>query len=311
MNRRTFLGVGGIGLTAIAGCLSQANPDDQVQDDPSGESTDDPNHDATPTNKTERVSSDETTNITLGKGMLSEDGARTPYRIIISNSTNEMWTSTFVVRDPDKSVHLDKTYELEPGSRVAILLTDPLRYTTEVAIPESGSSTTIDVDLEQYDCNSSSANITILSDGELESNTISTMMACQNLQTERVSADDDLSVSLGDGSLTDETDRKPHDVMMSNLTDNAVTSRLILMRDEQILLDGLYTLEPEAKVTVTLTKLGQYQAISSVPLKDNSKTVVIKPDQFDCNNSSTNATIQSGGSLDIKSVSTRMACQLG
>lgn len=303
----------GIGITAIAGCISQADTGDQPPNEATNTPTDQPpTNDPTETtqmNEHERIPTGETTNIALGEETLSETGARTPHGIVLDNPTDETWTRHLVIREPDDSVALDETYELESESNVAVSLTDPLRYTAEVNIPETESSSTVDVDLAWFDCNASSTSFTIQSDGEVKTATISTKMACLNVTTERVSAGKETSLSLGDGSLSNESDSKPHGMTLTNPTEDTVTSRLVIARGEEVLLDGLYTLESVGEVAVTLTEPGHYQGTASIPTTGTTETFEVKPNQFDCNHSSTNISIRSDSELDAETISTLMACQ--
>lgn len=310
MKRRAFLGTVTLGITTIAGCLSRADPDEQ----PSGESGQTPTDQPAPSEQTsdhERVPTGETTDATLGEGTLSDDGARRPHGIVLENPTDETRIGALVVRRPDDSVALEETYELEAGATVAVSLTDPLRYSADVTIPETGASDTVDVELAWFDCNSSSTNFTVQSDGQVEHATVSTKMACTNVDTEHVSAGEETSLSVGDGSLSEGGERKPHGVTVTNPTDDTWTGRLLIVGEKRPLLDGIYTLEPEASASVTLTEAGRYQGTASIPATGGSASFEVEPDQFDCNNSSTNVTIGADGTIDATTVSTLMACQTG
>lgn len=315
MKRRAFLGTVGIGVATIAGCTSQANLGEQ----PSGQSDSTPTDQPTTSEPTadeettghERVPTDETAEVTLGERTLSEDGARSPHGIVLENPTDETRIGHLVVRRPDDAVVLDETYELEAGANVAVSLTDPLRYRAAATVPESEVSKTADVKLAWFDCNASSTSFTVKPDGQLESSTIATQMLCTNVETERVASNEEASLSLGDGALSDDGDPKPHGVTVTNPTEDTWTGRLVIRRDGKSLLDGLYTLEPEATVSVTLTEAGDYRGTASIPSTGTSATFDIGQEQFDCNHSSTNVTIGPDGALDATTVSTLMACRTG
>lgn len=302
MKRRAFLGTIGIGIAATTGCISQADASDQSPNEGTDTTTEN-----TQMSEPKRVPSGETRKRTLGEGTLSDDGARNPHGIVFDNPTAERWTGRLVIRRPDDSVALDETYELESETKVVVTLTDPLRYTAEVSIPETGASETVDVELAWFDCNASSTSFTIKSDGQLETGTISTLIACMNVETERISTGEEKSLSLGDGSLPDD-DRKPHGVTLANSTEKTQTVRLVIEREKDVLLDGLYTLESEATVAVTFTEVGHYQGTVSVPTAGTAETFAVESDQFDCNSSATNVTVGSDGGLDVKTISTAMGC---
>ncbi len=62
---------------------------------------------------------------------------------------------------------------------------------------------------------------------------------------------------------------------------------------------------------VTLTEVGQYHGTALLPGRSTAEPFEIPPESFDCNHSSTNVTIQADGELQIWTVSTQMACDVG
>jgi hypothetical protein len=80
----------------------------------------------------------------------------------------------------------------------------------------------------------------------------------------------------------------------------------VLKREGSVLLDGLYMLESEAAVVVTLTEAGDYQGTVSVPSSGTAEA--FEPGPFDCNDSATIVTVQSSGELDTATITTDIAC---
>lgn len=304
MKRRTLLGA--IGIWLIAGCLSQEDPGENSPSEPTDISpTSSPPTETTIPDRG-NVSAGETVRVTLGTGTLTEDGSRKPHGVALKNSTADRQTSSFTVRRPDGSVVHDETYELGSEAVVLVVLTDPLRYSATASLHGTDVSETTTVALESFDCNSSSTTIDIVTDDRVEIETITTLVLCTNLESEHVNVGDEHSLSLGDGSLPD-GDRKPHGVRITNPTDDTWTTRLLIERDGAVLLDGLYTLESEAAARVKLTEMDDYRGTVSVPISGATRT--FEPGPFDCNDSSTIATVASSGELDVKSITTDIACQ--
>lgn len=182
MKRRAFLGTAGIAITGIAGYTAQAASRDEspdaAQNAPDGDQQTSESTERTRKGERTRVPAGETETVTVGDGTLSPDGARKPHGIVFDNPTAESWTGRLSIRRPDGSVALDEGYKLEPESAVAVSLTAPLRYSAAVHVPETGATATVEVDTEWFDCNASSTSFTIMSDGSVESGTVSTMIAC-------------------------------------------------------------------------------------------------------------------------------------
>lgn len=291
LKRRAFLGAVGTGITTVGTIQATTT--------------------TRPSKKTREIGeTGGSKDVTIGDGTLSEDGRRRPHEVMLTNPTQDSWTTHLSICRPDGSVALDETYTLEPEETVAVSLTTPLRYSATTRIPETDASKTVDIALEWFDCNFSSTSFGIRSNGQLTAATQSTLMACPSLETARVAATEQRSLSLGDGSLTDKSDRKPHGVTLHNPTDQTWTARLEIANENDVLLDGLYTLEPSSTVAVTLTDSGHYHGTASIPTTGTSETFTIEPSRFDCNPSSTSITIQPDSDLKTTLISTKMACHI-
>lgn len=136
---------------------------------------------------------------------------------------------------------------------------------------------------------------------------------------ERVASGKRKEITLGNVSVTPDSQRKPYSVTLSNATDKMwVTSLTIRMRPARserntqsgssTALDTTYELESQASVDVSLVEPSHYSIEVSIPKRGTTSTTNITYSQFDCNHSSTNITIQPNGSLKIRSVTTQMAC---
>ncbi len=304
MKRRTLLGVIGLSIGPITGCLSQVESSEKTSSKSSVT-----NQPSSPTETTtsgrEHVPEDESIRKSLGNGMLTDGESRKPHGIVLTNSTADIQTSRLTIRKPDNSVVHNKIYELGPEAEIVVSLTDPLRYSITANLYGADVSETIEIALERFDCNSSSATFDIVADNRIEVRGITTAMLCAVLQSEYINAGKEHSQSLGEGSSPN-IGWKPHHVTITNPTDDTWTVRLLIERNGTILLDGIYTLESKATAEVTLTERGDYQGTVSVPI--SGTTEIFEPDSFDCNGASTNATIASDGKLDVEMITTDIDC---
>ncbi|WP_248517679.1 hypothetical protein [Salinarchaeum laminariae] len=319
MERRTFMTTVGIaGVTAAAGCLSSADSsDDSANDsenDPAtGESTD---PGAGSESAEAQIASGETDHETVGSGALEGDGLRDPHTVALANRSDDAIEASFAVRTDD-GVAFERTVELESEASIAVTLTEIARYEIEASVPGEGTATTETIPLDMFDCNGSQTTIAFRPDGTLESSTVSTMMACFGVVTERIPATEtfehtiDGAIGSGkSGTGDDQPSEEQHSLGVVNPTDETWTVRAVLSGAEGAVFDGVFTLEADTAATLPIAEPGNYDLEASVLETDASEVESVDSDSFDCNVSSTNATVGADGQLEIRTISTMIACDV-
>jgi len=96
--------------------------------------------------------------------------------------------------------------------------------------------------------------------------------------------------------------------MLRNPSDETWTARMLVAGDSTAQFDGLYTVDPVSTVLITLTESGTYTLSVDVLETEMTASEQVTPENFDCNQSSTRAEIDSEGELTVNTLSTLMAC---
>lgn len=298
----------GIGATAAAaGCLSRAtsiDPENESSPDETESKANDPASD----DETERIESETTGRRTIGSGSLDGNGLRTPHTVALANRTDEIVEGTFTIRT-DGDVAFEETVELEPDAVLSVSLTEFARYEVEASIPDAGAATTETVGLDVFDCNGGQTTIGLRPDETLESTTVSTRLACASVE-ERVPAGESIEHVIGGvgaGEAENGDDAK-HALRADNPTAETWTVRAQLSEDAQAVFDGAFTLEPGAEAVLLIAESGDYEFEASVLETDAAATESVGADLFDCNSSSTTASVDAEGELDVQTISTLIAC---
>ncbi|QCD67170.1 hypothetical protein [Halomicrobium mukohataei] len=107
----------------------------------------------------------------------------------------------------------------------------------------------------------------------------------------RVSADAVASRTLGDGSADEGPEDTTHGVTLRNESDRTWTARLLVDGDAGPLFDGVYTVAPGGRVRLTLAERGTNSVSFDVLETGGTATEAVPSSSFDCNESSTRATI--------------------
>ncbi|AFK18272.1 hypothetical protein E6P09_05780 [Haloferax mediterranei ATCC 33500] len=246
---------------------------------------------------------------TLGTGSLEERDLRRPHYVAFSNPTDETHQGTVTILQSGETV-LDESVELEPNATIAASLTDLDTYTARMAVPALDATEGVTIDPGQFTCNMTKTTISIQGDGTLDSVGISTRMACPGVVTEHVATDESASHTLGDDPVPADTGKGIHSLLLRNPSDETWTTQLLVERDSTTQFDGIYTVEPNGTVLLTLSESGTYSLSMGVFETETVVTEQITPENFDCNQSSTRAVIDSEGELSASTVSTQMGCEV-
>ncbi|WP_018258812.1 hypothetical protein [Halomicrobium katesii] len=302
MERRAFLTTIGVGLTAAGGCLSPGSADSQATD---------PSTDTTQSTGRDRfegalVETGETVERTVGTGTLKERGRRRPHRVAITNSTDERKRVTVSLERSGTTV-LAEAFTLRSAATVEIALTELGRYALTVTVPAADATETISLGPDHFTCNVTKTSIGIQDDGSLDVLSTSTRMACPGVVTEEVSADAVASRPLGADSSDDDREETTHGVSLRNESDRTWTARLLVDSDAGPLFDGVYTVAPGGRVRLTLAERGTYSVSFDVLETGETATEAVPSSSFDCNKSSTRATIDADGELSVSTMTTLMA----
>ncbi|AFZ71993.1 hypothetical protein [Natronobacterium gregoryi] len=312
MERRTFLASAGTGLTtATVGCLSQETRGDSSE----------ANAEATATTAEESLAETgrtaEKTHIeaggsverTVGTASLEDRGLRRAHHVAFGNPTEEPHRGTIAVSKNDEAV-FEESVELEANASIVVSLTDLDTYTVRVVAPELDATEAISIDPGHFTCNVTRTTVSVREDGTLDSMGISTRMACPGVVTETAAADESASHTLGTDPIPADTGKGSHTLVLRNPSEETWTTRLIVENDSTAQFDGVYTVEPEATVLVTLSESGTYTVSMDVLETGTTITEQVTPGNFDCNQSSTRAEIDASGELTASTVSTLMACDV-
>ncbi|WP_026190345.1 hypothetical protein [Halomicrobium katesii] len=311
MERRTFLASAGIGLTtAVAGCTSQAASGDSTETDSEETTTSTgPQTETDPLVDATHIETDATAERTIGTASLEERGLRNTHYVAFTNPTEGTHKGTITISKASDPV-FEESVELEPNASIIGSLTDLGRYSVGVSIPELDAEETITVEPGQFTCNVTRTTVSVQDDNTLDSMAVSTRMACPGVVTETVPADGLASYTLGDDPSLTDTGKFSHTLMLQNPSEETWTTRILVENDSTAQFDGVYTVEPEGTVLLTLTESDTYTLSMSVLKTEATVTEQITPENFDCNESSTRAEIDAAGKLTANTVSTRMACDV-
>ncbi|WP_245708200.1 hypothetical protein [Halobacterium jilantaiense] len=204
----------------------------------------------------------------------------------------------------------EESVELEANASIVASLTDLDTYTARVAVPELNAAEEITIAPSQFSCNVTRTTVSIQDDDTLDSMGISTRMACPGVVTETASADGLASHTVGDNPIPADTGNFSHSLRLRNPSDKTWTTRILVEEESVAQFDGIYTVEPEGTVLITLSESGTYSLSMSVLETEAMETEQVLPENFDCNESSTRAEINAAGELTANTVSTLMACDI-
>ncbi|QLH82065.1 hypothetical protein [Halosimplex pelagicum] len=310
MKRRTFLASAGIGLTtAVAGCTSQAGSSSSPPTDSETPTSEDTQTDTEQEPERTHVAADDTVERTIGTESLDERGLRTPHHVAFGNPTAQSHQGTMTVSTADETV-FEESVELEANASIVASITDLDTYTARVTVPELDATEEITVEPGQFTCNVTKTRISVQDDETLDSMGISTQMACQGVVSEHVAARESASETLGDDPIPADTGKGSHTLMLRNPSEETWTTRVLVEKDSTAQFDGVYTVEPEGTVLITLSERDTYSLSMGVLETETTVTEQVTPDNFDCNRSSTRAEIDDAGELTASAVSTLMACDI-
>lgn len=302
MERRALLTTLGIGAaTAIGGCLSRAD----TSDDPGNDSG---RNDGG--NSGDRIAAGERGRRTVGDGSLRGDALRQPHAVALANRTAESVDATFAIRTAD-GVAFEEPLELGQDASIVVSLTEIARYEVEATVPDAGAATTQTVDLGSFDCNGGQTTFALQPDGRLESRTVSTMMACLDVVTERVAPGESIERTIGGEPSSEEhggADDEQHSLGVENPTASPWTVRVVLSESGDPRFDGVFVLGADASANLPITEPGDYELHASVLETGESEQESVDPGRFDCNASTTNAIATEDGELRIRTISTLIAC---
>ncbi|WP_411963537.1 hypothetical protein [Haloferax sp. YSMS24] len=301
MQRRAFLAVTGTGLAAaLAGCTASANGDTGGDDD----STPDPTPEPTPEPvDAVAVESGEQLTVVVGDGLESDEVGVKPHRVRLTNPESAPWTVRVEVSTALRTGHLE-TYEIHPDAEISVPLSLPADYEVTVTDVETDATTTELVTPTDFDCNQSWTTLSP-DDGSISVSGAATRMACSS---PAVTADEPLSVSIGDGSLPDEQ-TKPRTLSISNPTESAEEVDISLETDTGAVAFGsVFRVESGARIDVNLTERRTFVARVGRIESEASEAVTVEPSSFDCNNVTTVVALNDSGGLQATTLSTLMAC---
>ncbi|WP_193788386.1 hypothetical protein [Haloferax mucosum] len=309
MQRRQLLAAVGIGLTtAVAGCTSQASTgegEDAELDTTTATGTETETETAPePT----AVAAGETTTRTIGTGSLDDSGMRKSHNVVLTNQTETSESASLTITQAGKTV-LDERFELASKAAVAVPITDLGSYEVRATLTATDATETVTISLEQFTCNVTRTTIGVTADRALTSGSVSTLMACPGVVTERVPADGSTSKTLGDEPVLADTGKGTHTVLLRNPTDETWTARIQIRTVSAPQFDGLYTVESNGTVLLTLSEDGNYALDIGVIETGATATEEVGPKNFECNRSSTRGEITTDGGLDVATSATLMACE--
>ncbi|WP_396612528.1 hypothetical protein ACH9L7_04435 [Haloferax sp. S1W] len=302
MQRRAFLSTVGIGLTTtLTGCLASADSGD----DAGGEQTDTSPTTDEPDTPDDSVAVDAGEQVTAVVGSKPDDGLGvTPHRLRLTNTTDSPWVARIEVTPTLAHPHAG-TYKLAPDAEVTVVLRLPADYDVTVTDTQSDATATKSLSPDDFDCNQSWTAFSPDGD-DIAVSGASTRMACVD---PIVSADDAPSVSVGDGSLSNESQMRPHSVSVSNPTDETTLVELALETDDgRTAYAGHYRLESDARFDVVVTEQRALSARVKRLDTEEKETAAIEESMFDCNASTTTFSLEKSGGVKSATISTMMAC---
>ena len=310
MKRRTFLASAGIGLTtAVAGCTSQAASNGSPATDSETTTSEDTQTETEQQLERTHVAADDTAERTIGTASLDERGLRKSHYVAFGNPTEQTHQGTIMVSTADGTV-FEESVELEANASIVASLTDLGTYTARVEVPELDTTEEVTVEPGQFTCNVTRTTVSIQGDNTLDSMSVSTRMACPDVVTKTASTGERVSHTLGNGSVPADTGESNHTLMLRNPSDETWTTRILVENESVVQFDGIYTVEAEGTVLITLSERDTYSLSMSVLETETTVTEQVTPQNFDCNESSTRAEIDDAGELTANTVSTLMACDV-
>lgn len=186
MNRREFLHRGGALTTVVglAGCLGSASDESLPGDVGTSDGTETTDHDRGTDDGTDgefsgirSVYDEPFRTIPLG----DRDGVPFPE----NNRPHDLrvWNAADSVRDVslrvarDGEVLLDRTVDFAADAYLTVVLNEPAEYRVSVGLPDD-EPTTFEVSRRSFDCNTSTTDVAVTSDGSVETITTSTLLGC-------------------------------------------------------------------------------------------------------------------------------------
>jgi len=310
MKRRMFLASAGIGLsTAAAGCTSQAalSASSESDSEPESNTSQSTQDDTDQMSEQTLIKAGDTAERTIGTGSIEERGLRTAHHVAFGNPTEETHHGTITISTASETV-FEESVELQANASIVASLTDLSTYTVRVTVPELDATEVVTLDPHQFTCNVTKTTVNVQEDGTLDSTSISTRMACPGVVSDTAPSDEVVSHTLGDDPIPADTGEFTHTFMLRNPSEETWTARMLVEDDSTAQFDGLYTVEPESTVLITLTESGTYTLSVDVLETEMTASEQVTPENFDCNQSSTRAEIDSEGELTVNTLSTLMAC---
>nr|WP_233512075.1 hypothetical protein [Haloferax sp. Atlit-12N] len=256
------------------------------------------------------IKSGDTVERTVGTKSLEERGLRKAHHVAFGNPTEETHHGTITVSKAGETV-FEESVELEANASIVVSLTDLDTYAARVTVPELDATEEVTISPSQFTCNVTRTTISVQDDGTLDSIGVSTRMACPGVVSENASTDGLASHTLGDDPIPADTGKFSHTLMLRNPSDDTWTTRILVEDDSTTQFDGVYTVEPEGTVLITLSERGTYTLSMGVIETGTTVTEQVTPKNFDCNESSTRAEINAAGELTASTVSTLMGCNIG
>ncbi|MFC3956997.1 hypothetical protein [Halovivax cerinus] len=306
MKRRHVLAAAGLGATAAtAGCLQRLDATTPADTQPRGST---PDGDTPPSDaaRSTRVPSGGTVERAPGDDTSGIGGRRSPHAVFLTNPTNTGRTVALVIVQGGKTL-LDEAFAVEPEGTVAVEIRRLAAYTVEATVEGSGETETATVERAQFDCNATSVQLELQADSSLSSSTLSTLMACGNVVTDRVASGERVEHTVGTIEQSDELDGH-HTVSVENPTARPLTARLLLGDGERTLFDGLFSVEPDATADVHFDRNGSDRIEARVLETDASATVDLEEAGLGCTAARTTFELTEGGVLDTSTISTDLAC---
>lgn len=253
------------------------------------------------------IEAGDTAERTIGTASLEESGLRKPHHVAFGNPTEETYQGTITVSKASETV-FEESVKLEANASIVASLTELDAYTTRVSVSELNVTEEVTTEPSHFTCNVTQTMVSIQEDSTLDSTSISTRMACPGVVTETVPADGRASHTLGNDSIPADTGESNHTLILRNASNESWTARILVEDDSTAQFDGVYTVEPKGSVLVAFSESGTYTLSMGVVETEATVTEQVTPENFDCNESSTQAEIDAAGELTATTVSTLMAC---
>ncbi|ELZ13906.1 hypothetical protein C479_03636 [Halovivax asiaticus JCM 14624] len=302
MKRRQLLAATGLGVTSMtAGCLqefgSARDEDDRGNTQERGSTPGDDS--PTPVPAGETVERDPT------DGQLG--GRRSPHAVFLTNPTKTERTVALAIEQGGETI-LEESFTIRPEGTAKVAIGRLAAYTVEATVDGSDQTETTTVERAQFDCNATSVQLELQADGTLSSATLSTMMACGNVVTERVVSGETVEHTVGTIEESDEMQGE-HTISVSNPTDQTWTARILLEDGEITRFDGLFTVEPAATADVHFDRNGSESIATRVLDADASATVDLeKADIGACNAATTTVSLTDEEALETSTIATDLGC---